>query len=112
MSRDPVALSDAVPETVASLLHWDEPDAGCVACGERVMTIDDHRCWSCRGLDVQHCPLCLGDIGALVDREVARRLRQMSVDISEEFRRRNVARRIAEAQAAIAFRQRVQDGAR
>jgi hypothetical protein len=112
MSRDPVALSDAVPETVAMMLRWHEPDAGSVSCGETYLTIDDHRCGSCLGDKVRRCPHCLGDVEGLVDREVARRLREMSYDISQEFRRRNVARRIAEAQEAIARRQRARDGAR
>jgi hypothetical protein len=105
-------MSAEAPASVASLLHWDEPDAGCVSCGETYLTLSDHRCGTCVGDKVRHCPMCLVDIEALVDREVSRRLRELSYDISEEFRRRNVARIIAEAQAAIAFRQRARDGAR
>jgi hypothetical protein len=112
MSREPVALADAVPETLATVMHWHEPDAGCVSCGQAFMTIEDHRCGTCLNDKVRHCPICLSDIEALVDREVARRLRELSYDISQEFAKRNLTRRMAEAREAIAFRQRARDGGR
>ena len=107
--REPVRLSDAVTEYLQALgLFWHEPDAGCVSCGNPYMTIADHRCTDCIGEPVRHCPHCLGDIEALLTRDFQRRLREMSADISEEFRARNVARRIDEARRAVEYRQRRQ----
>ncbi|MBU6151866.1 MAG: hypothetical protein KGR25_10475 [Chloroflexi bacterium] len=103
--REPVRLSDALNEYLTDLgLYWHEPDSGCVSCGNPYLTIADHRCGDCTDQPVSHCPHCLGDIAGVVDRDLARRLRQMSWDISEEFRARNLARRLDEARRALAYR--------
>lgn len=88
-------------------LHWNEPDIGCVHCGQPRITIDDHRCGSCLGGQVHHCPHCLGDIGDMIDREVARRVREASWAVSEGFVERGVLRRITAAQRADAARARM-----
>jgi hypothetical protein len=84
-------------------LHWDEPDAGCVHCGEAVVTVDDHRCGTCLGLDLVHCPHCLGRIVELVEREVARRWRQASHDVNDEWTSTKMLDRVTAAvQAEVA----------
>lgn len=104
--REPVKLSDALIEYfTANELFWHEKDAGCVSCGQEYVTISDHRCADCTGQPVRHCMHCLGDIEGLVNRDFARRLRGMSIDISEAFRERNTARRIDEARRAVEYRQ-------
>lgn len=106
--REPVALAEAITEFAATYhLRWHEPDRGCVHCGERVMTIDDHRCGSCLGEDLRRCPMCLADIAALVDREVARRLRQASHEASEAWVAGRYAQRIIAAQQALDARRRM-----
>lgn len=69
-------------------LHWDEPDAGCVACGQPHLTVADHRCGDCIDKIMTFCPHCLGVIGPVVDREVVRRLRQTSADVNDGWRER------------------------
>jgi hypothetical protein len=69
--------------TVPDDLHWIEPDAGCAACGKPYLTVDDHRCGECIEAPVGFCPLCLGAIGSLIDREVVRRVRAASGDVNE-----------------------------
>lgn len=66
--------------------HWQEPDAGCVTCGNRYVTVADHRCADCIGLDLRRCPHCLSDIDALVGRELVRRLRNASHDVNDAWR--------------------------
>ena len=62
-------------------LYWDEPDNGCVTCGKPHLTIDDHRCADCLNNYVNHCPHCLQNIRAIIDREVARRLNTARRDV-------------------------------
>lgn len=81
-------------------LNWDEPDAGCVHCGHKVWTIDDHRCGSCLGLDLVHCPRCLEDISAIVEREIARRWRAASCDVNDEWTATKALDRIKAAMEA------------
>jgi hypothetical protein len=71
--------------TISEELHWDEPDIGCVSCGKRYVTVDDHRCGECLDEPVGFCPLCLGVIGALIDREVVRRMRQAANDVNDAW---------------------------
>lgn len=89
---------------LAAELHWDEPDAGCVSCGQPHLTISDHRCGTCIDQPVAHCPHCLGDIAALIDREVTRRLRQASWDVAQAWVEIGQARRIDQAATATAAR--------
>lgn len=81
-------------------LHWDEPDAGCVGCGQPYLTIDDHRCGTCLGEPVGFCPLCLGAIGPLIEREVARRWRAASHDVNDDMTERDVFTTVKQAMAA------------
>lgn len=90
--------------TAATLLHWNEPDAGCVSCGQPHITIDDHRCGTCIGLPVAHCPMCLADISSLIDREVVRRVREASWAVSEGFTDRRVLERLQAAYRAMEHR--------
>jgi hypothetical protein len=90
--------------TVPDDLYWNEPDVGCVACGEPVLTVDDHRCGSCLGQPVGFCPLCLGAIGGIVEREVARRWRAASGDVSEAWTVGSYLKRIDAAVTAVAAR--------
>jgi hypothetical protein len=90
--------------TIADDLHWDEPDAGCVSCGQPVVTVADHRCGSCLGQPVGFCPLCLGAIGAIVEREVARRWRAASGDVNEAWTVGSYLKRITAATNALAAR--------
>jgi hypothetical protein len=70
-------------------LYWDEPDNGCVTCGKPHLTIDDHRCADCLNNYVNHCPHCLTDIRALIDREVARRLNTARRDVHHIYTEEN-----------------------
>lgn len=92
--------------TVPDDLHWNEPDTGCVSCGQTVWTIDDHRCGTCLDEPVRHCPHCLGDVGDLIDREVARRVRAASWAVSQAFVDRDLLRRITAAERAVSARKR------
>lgn len=85
-------------------LHWDEPDAGCVSCGQAVVTVADHRCGTCLAEPVRHCPHCLGDVADLIDREVAHRLRQASHDVNDEWLAREVFDRVKAAMQASTAR--------
>lgn len=97
-------LTDPDLLTAANLLHWNEPDSGCVSCGQPYMTVVDHRCGTCIGEPVNHCPMCLADIASLIDREVVRRVREASWAVSEGFTDRQVLRRLTQAQRAVEFR--------
>jgi hypothetical protein len=77
--------------------YWNEPDKGCVSCGQGVLTIVDHRCGMCLGDQVRFCPLCLGDIGAVVDRDFVRRVREASWDVSREWNERKYVELISRA---------------
>jgi len=80
-----VSAQHEAPLDAAEFMKWNEPDSGCVTCGDRVMTIADHRCSLCVGDYLRRCPHCLGDISKIVNREVIRRLRQASWDVSSEW---------------------------
>jgi hypothetical protein len=96
--------ADAEPHGLHVDLQWDEPDAGCVSCGGPYLTVADHRCGTCLGAPVQHCPHCLVDISALVEREVARRWRETSRDTAEAWTAGRYFDRHRERQRIIAAR--------
>lgn len=92
--------------TVPNDLHWDEPDAGCVSCGQPFVTISDHRCADCLGEPVRYCQHCLEAIAPTIDRETVRRVRETSWEVSEGFVERGLLRRITAAHRAVQARRR------
>ena len=66
-------------------LGWSEPDNGCAACGKPHVTVAEQRCADCLESRIRYCPKCLDDIGAVIDREVVRRLRQASHDVNDTW---------------------------
>ena len=101
MSTQPEAPLDA-----AKFMIWNEPDSGCVTCGDRVMTIADHRCSLCVGDYLRRCPHCLGDISEVVNREVIRRLRQCSWDVNAEWLRGEFFEKLSKWQRVLEARKR------
>jgi hypothetical protein len=83
--------------TAADDLYWNEPDAGCVTCAQPVLTVADHRCGTCLGGPLLACPHCLGELGPVLDREIARRARETSWDVAEEWNRGNYFRALQRA---------------
>lgn len=82
-------------------LQWDEPDAGCVSCGAPYVTVADHRCGDCLTAPVRHCPHCLGTIGELVDRDVVRRLRAASLEVSDTWTRHRYFDRLRDRERVL-----------
>jgi hypothetical protein len=94
----------SLKSTPTSELHWGESHRYCVSCGDERIDIDDHRCGSCLDDDVRFCPCCGQDIGALVNRDFARRFRKASNDVSEIWSEKRLTSRWAEWQRVIAAR--------
>ena len=82
LAKPATVTAEPFREWLASELKWDEPDAGCVTCGQPYVTVSDHRCGECLDGAVRHCPHCLEDISSLIDRETVRRLRSASGDVN------------------------------
>lgn len=89
---------------------WTRTDEGCAGCGKPYITVADHRCGECIGQPVRHCPHCLTDIAALIDREVVRRLRHASADVNTAWTQHAYYRRYRDRERALDARL-AQDGA-
>lgn len=82
-------------------LQWDEPDTGCVTCGQPYITVADHRCADCIGEPARHCPHCRESIADLIDREVVRRLRQASHDVNDTWVRHRYFDRVRDRERVL-----------
>lgn len=91
-------------------LAWLEPDSGCVGCGKPYITVANHRCSDCLGESLHYCPHCLDEIGAIIDQEVVRRLRETSADVNTVWTQHRYYQRYRDQQRALDARA-AQDGA-
>lgn len=89
--NDDDLLNDDSTSTIE--LHWDAAHRYCASCCGPFVEIFDGRCGTCIDDDLKFCPACGHGIGAMVNREFARRFRQVSNDVSEIWAERQMTSR-------------------